>query len=97
MDSCCKKANHKSANCNSVTSTNEGLKILSDQKLCFSCTGTKHQANECKNENTCRTRKHHASICDKIEDVVLNTNERNTYQNHRKHQYQSLLFNKVSG
>ena len=74
----CNKADHKSTNCNSVTSINERRKILNDKKLCFNCTGTKHQANECRSENTCRTckRKHHASICEKNQDVVLNTNER---------------------
>ena len=76
----CNEADHKSTNCNSVTSINERQEILSDKALCFNCTGTKHQANECKSENTCRTykRKHHTSICKKAQDVVLNTNERNT-------------------
>ena len=75
----CNKADNKSTNCNSVTSINERRKILSDKKLCFNCTGTKHRANECKNENTCRTckRKHHTSICEKTQDVTFNTSERN--------------------
>ena len=39
----------------------------------------KDRANECESENTCRTckRKYHTSICEKTQDVVLNTNERN--------------------
>ena len=39
----------------------------------------KHGANECKSENTCRRckRKYNTSICEKTQDVVLNTNERN--------------------
>ena len=57
---------------------NERRKILSDEKLCFNCTGTKHRVNECNSENTCRTCKHHISICEKTQYVVLNTNERNT-------------------
>ena len=45
----------------------------------FNYTGTKHRANECKSENTCRTCKHklHTSTCEKTQDVVFNTNERN--------------------
>ena len=40
----------------------------------------KHRVNECKSENTCRLckHKHHTPICEKTQDVVLNTNERNT-------------------
>ena len=40
----------------------------------------KHRANECKSANSCRTckRKHHISICEKTQDVILDTNERNT-------------------
>ena len=39
----------------------------------------KHRVNECESENTSRTwkRKYHTSICEKTQDVVLNTNERN--------------------
>ena len=38
----CNKTDHKSTNCNSVTSINERRKILSDKELCFNCTGIKH-------------------------------------------------------
>ena len=76
----CNKADHKSTNCNSVTSINKRRKVLSNKKFCFNCTGTRHRANECKSENTCRTckRKYHTSICEKTQDLVLNKNERNT-------------------
>ena len=76
----CNKADHKSTNCNSVTSINEWRNILSDKELCFNCTGIKHWANECKSKNTCRTCKriHQTLICEKAQDVVLNTNGRST-------------------
>ena len=76
----CNKADHKSTKCNSVTIVNERRKILSNKKLCFNYTGTKHRANECESENAYRTckRKHPTSICEKNQNVVLNTNERNT-------------------
>ena len=40
----------------------------------------KHRFNECKSENIGRLckHKHHTPICEKTQDVVLNTNERNT-------------------
>ena len=80
QESCiyCNKADHKSTNCNSVTSMNERRKILSNKKLCFNYTGTKNGVNECKSEKTCRICKHHTSICEETQYVVLYTNERST-------------------
>ena len=50
--------------------TMRNRKILSDKKLCFNCTGTKHRAAECRSAKTylkCKD-KHHISICDKLAD-----------------------------
>ena len=42
--------------------------ILSDKKLCFNCTGMRHQAQECRSKNACQRfcNRHHTSICDKL-------------------------------
>ena len=43
--------------------------MLTDERLCFNCTGAKHRIRDFKSRNTCRMcgGKHHTSICDKKE------------------------------
>ena len=64
----CEKPDHKSSDCKTAKCMTELRSILSDKKLCFSCTGAKHRVTEycraktwlkCKNKN-------HASMCDKL-------------------------------
>ena len=61
----CDAEDHKPAECKKVGDMKQRRKILSDKRLCFNCTGIKHQAKECKSTRTCRQcgEKHHTSIC----------------------------------
>ena len=61
----CDAEDHKPAECKKVSDVKQRRKILSDKRLCFNCTGMKHQAKECKSTRTCRQcgEKHHTSIC----------------------------------
>ena len=61
----CDAEDHKPAECKTVSDVKQRRKILSDKRLCFNCTGMKHQAKECKSTRTCRQcgEKHLTSIC----------------------------------
>ena len=64
----CKKFDHKSADCQTIKTTSERRKLLSEKKLCFNCTKPKHRAADCRSSKAsliCKN-KHHTSICDKI-------------------------------
>ena len=63
----CESSNHKSVNCDKVTTVPERKKQLSLKQLCFNCTGANHKATECRCTSTCKHchRKHHTSICEK--------------------------------
>ena len=58
--------NHKAKDCTTVTDTKQRRGILSNKKLCFNCTGTKHRADDCKSKTSCQKckRRHHTSLCD---------------------------------
>ena len=79
----CGKPEHKSADCQTVKTTSERRKILSEKKLCFNCTGSKHRASDCHSTKTCLVckSKHHTSICDKnpntTSEPLLTTTENN--------------------
>ena len=53
-----------------VQSVHERQKILSEKKLCFNCTGTRHRTDECRSKLRCQIcdRKHHTSIYHKQEN-----------------------------
>ena len=58
-----------------VVSVAEGKKHLSEKRLCFNCTDTRHRAAECRITRSfqkCNGR-HHASICDKEHPQLLLT------------------------
>ena len=63
----CKSVEHKSVNCDKIKDVADRKRYLSDNKLCFSCTGTKHRAADCRCKFSCQkcNGKHHSSICDK--------------------------------
>ena len=65
----CEDDKHRAINCTKVRSVHERQKIISEKKLCFNCTGTRHRAEECKSKLRCQIcdRKHHTSICHKQE------------------------------
>ena len=51
-------------------SASDRKKMLSSKNLCFNCTGEKHRASDCRSRIQCYNckRRHHTSICDKLED-----------------------------
>ena len=60
-----KSKNHESVNCNKVTTLQECRRELNRKQLCFNCTGTNHEAPECRCSVCCKfcNRRHHSSIC----------------------------------
>ena len=71
----CGSSGHKSVDCDRMVSVAEGKKHLSEKKLCFNCTGTKHRAAECRIVRSCQkcNGRHHTSICDKEPQQLLLT------------------------
>ena len=69
----CKSGEHKSVDCDKIKGVAERRKYLSDNKLCFNCTGTRHRAADCRCTTTCQkcSGKHHSSICDKHSNQLL--------------------------
>ena len=61
---------HKSADCEKVKSGSDHRKILSEERLCFSCTGTNCRVADCRSNRNCILCKckHHTSICQKRSD-----------------------------
>ena len=80
---CCEKPDHRSSDCKTAKTVTEPIKILSDKKLCFNCTGAKYRTAEFRSAKTCLKckNKHHTSICDKLADskseLMLVTTEAN--------------------
>ena len=72
----CDKQGHKDSQCESVKSVKDLRLIPSKKKLCFNCTGTKHRISDFRSKKLCRiySLKHHTSICDKNENVLLTKN-----------------------
>ncbi len=63
----CGAEDHKAFECGKIKDVKQRRKILSEKRLCFNCTGARHQAKECKSKHNCQQcgDKHHTSICDK--------------------------------
>ena len=63
----CHRETHRSWECDSVTSPAERRRILQSKRLCFNCTGTQHNASQCRSRTSCVhcKQKHHSSICDR--------------------------------
>lgn len=64
----CNGEGHCSAECAKFPSISQRRRILSDKKLCFNCTGMRHQAQDCRSKNACQRcgSRHHTSICDRL-------------------------------
>ena len=71
----CESSNHNSVNCDQFTSVADRKKKISEKRLCFNCTRSKHRAAECKSKSVCQVckRKHHTSICDKVSEDMMKT------------------------
>ena len=56
--------------CEKVKSISGRRKILSEKRLCFNCTGTKHRPADCRSNRKCLLCKckHYTSICEKHSD-----------------------------
>ena len=63
----CDRETNRSWECDSVTSPAERRRILQSKRLCFNCTGTQHNASQCRSRTSCVhcKQKHHSSICDR--------------------------------
>ena len=57
----CEKPGHKSGECELVSGNPKRSQILSIEKFCFNCTGSKHRASDCLSNKTCTNckEKHH--------------------------------------
>ena len=69
----CKSTEHRSLNCDKITTPSQRKKHLSSNQLCFNCTGAKHKASECGCTSTCQVchKKHHTSICEKEPEKMM--------------------------
>ena len=69
----CKSEEHKSVDCDKIKVVADRRRYLSDNKLCFNCTGARHRAAECRCTTTCQrcNGKHHSSICDKLSNQLM--------------------------
>ena len=69
----CDKPEHRSVDCQTVTSLDARKRLLSSKRLCFSCTGNKHRAADCKSRSLCQIcqKRHHTSICDRLGDQLM--------------------------
>ena len=62
--------------CKTIECISDRKLKLSEKKICFNCTGSKHKASECRNTKTCQfgNEKHHTSTCKKGSNMLLKTN-----------------------
>ena len=69
----CEKPDHSSVDCKTVASIDARKRLLSNKRLCFNCTGTRHKAAECKSRALCQCcqRRHHTSICDRLSEQLM--------------------------
>ena len=72
---------HKAWNCTVVTDPQVRKQMVSEQKRCFNCLKTSHQARNCHSKYKCYKCKglHNSSLCDK--GVVSNVSETGTSDN----------------
>ena len=50
----CESSGHKSVDCDKIVGVAQRKKHLSEKRLCFNCTGTKHRAAECRIVRSCQ-------------------------------------------
>ena len=69
----CESREHKSVDCGKVVGVALRKKYLSEKRLCFNCTGTRHRAAECRIVRSCQkcNGRHHTSICDRDSQQML--------------------------
>ncbi|XP_022804811.1 uncharacterized protein LOC111342037 [Stylophora pistillata] len=72
----CENHDHKSVDCKTVATVDDRRKVLSNKRLCFNCTGSKHRADDFKSRSLCQIchRRHHTSICNsRISNQLMTT------------------------
>ena len=69
----CGKQDHRSVDCKTVVTVDDRKKVLSNKRLCFNCTGSKHRADDCKSRSLCQIcqRRHHTSICNSVTNQLM--------------------------
>ena len=69
----CGKQEHKSVDCKTVVTVDDRKKVLSNKRLCFNCTGSKHRAEDCRSRSLCQIcqRRHHTSICNSVSNQLM--------------------------
>ena len=68
----------KSTECDRIVGVAQRRRYLSEKKLCFKCTGTRHWVAECRIVRSCQKcgARNHTSICDKgPQQMLLTTGE----------------------
>ena len=69
----CGKQDHRSVDYKTVVTVGDRKKVLSNKRLCFNCTGSKHRADDCKSRSLrqiCQ-RRHHTSICNSVTNQLM--------------------------
>ena len=69
----CDNPDHRKADCKTVSTLEKRKRLLSNKRLCFNCTGSKHRAADFRRRLVCQCcqRKHHTSICDRLSEQLL--------------------------
>ena len=69
----CESREHKSVDCDNIVGVALRKKYLSEKRLCFNCTGTRHRAAEYHIVRSCQkcNGRHHTSICDRDSQQML--------------------------
>ena len=69
----CESREHKPVDCGKVVGVALQKKYLSEKRLCFNCTGTRHRAAECRIVSGCQkcNGRHPTSICDRDSQQML--------------------------
>lgn len=67
----CGKQDHRSVDCKTVVTVDDRKKVLSNKRLWYNCTGSKHIADDCSLCQICQ-RRHHTSICNSVNDSDYN-------------------------
>ena len=67
----CQSTDHKTTQCNVISSPEARNKYLADNKLCFNCASGQHAASSCKSKISCQKckKRHHTSICLNPENI----------------------------
>ena len=69
----CDTSDNRSADCKTVSTLDDRKPLLSNNCLCFNCTGSRHKATDCRSRSVCQycQRKHYTSICDRLGEQLM--------------------------